>query len=431
VLTRSNYVTVTPGGVVTLTRVISYTYDPLNRLTGAYYSTGERYAYAYDAVGNRTAMTTTLGATSVTTYTYDAANRLTKVGNVVYTWDARGNLTNDGVFTYTYSAAGRMVRAQSITATLVYTYNHSGLRVAQSVPSGKSVAYAWDWVTGVPELLSDGDTLYLVGHETLGQFADSAWTYYLPDALGSVRQATDGVGAVVSSREWTPYGVEIGGAQAGLGYTGEWFDGDVGLLYLRARWYDGTTGRFTQKDPIAGLLSWGESYNAYGYAEQNSINRVDPSGLLSNETIRKSFGVGRFEDVLTIIELSGDWGYLKMLQDAEVGDRVYAGPFSWTSYLGTIECYDSSRHSPEPWYWPGPWKGGVVFVTPNREEHLVEQSKRMETYARPPDWYFLNNNQGPSPYTTKTDLGYLPDYIVGSAGYGFGVILGIGPINDF
>jgi hypothetical protein len=128
------------------------------------------------------------------------ANRLTKVGDVVYTWDARGNLSNDGVFTYTYNAAGRMVRAQSVTATLVYTYNHSGLRVAQSVESHQS-AFSWDWATGVPEMLSDGDALYLVGHETLGQW-DGAWSYYLPDALGSVRQATDGAGTVVSAREW-------------------------------------------------------------------------------------------------------------------------------------------------------------------------------------------------------------------------------------
>ena len=218
---------------MTSTRVISYTYDPLGRLVGADYSTGERYAYAYDAVGNRTAMTTTLGATSVTTYTYDAANRLTKVGNVVYTWDARGNLTNDGVFTYTYSAAGRMVGAESVTATLVYTYSADGLRVAQSVDSDVTT-FAWDLVAAVPELLSDGNAVYLVGHETLGQYAGGAWAYYLSDALGSVRQATDGVGAVVSAREWSPYGEEVGAAQAGLGYTGEWFDGAVGLQYLLA-----------------------------------------------------------------------------------------------------------------------------------------------------------------------------------------------------
>jgi YD repeat-containing protein len=36
----------------TATRAITYTYDPLNRLTATDYSTGESYAYQYDAIGN-------------------------------------------------------------------------------------------------------------------------------------------------------------------------------------------------------------------------------------------------------------------------------------------------------------------------------------------------------------------------------------------
>jgi len=311
------------------------------------------------------------------------------------------------------------VRAQSVTATLVYTYNHGGLRVAQSV-DGDPTSFSWDWATGIPEMLSDGYALYLVGRETLGQW-DDAWTYYLPDALGSVRQATDGAGAVVSAREWSPYGVEVSSAQAGLGYTGEWFDNSTGLVYLRARWYDVGAGRFTRRDPAR------LEENLYLYASGDPIDRIDPLGLLSNETIVKSFGVYTFDEVLSIIELSGDWGYLKMLQDAEVGDRVYAGTFNWTSYIGTIECYDSSRHNPEPAYWPGPWSGGVVLVTPNRELDLMDPSKLTEFTAGPPSWYYLNGNQILPAYTTKTDLGYLPDYVAGSAGYSFGFILGIGP----
>jgi len=170
------------------------------------------------------------------------------VGGVVYTWDARGNLTGDGTFTYTYNAAGRMVRAESITSTLVYTYNADGLRVVQSV-DGAATAFVWDWAAGVPELLRDGESLYLIGYDTLGWQTDSDWWYVLPDALGSVRQEADAAGAVTAVREWTPYGEEVGTAQAGLGYTGEWFDAAVGLVYLRARWYDEGTGRFTQVDP--------------------------------------------------------------------------------------------------------------------------------------------------------------------------------------
>ena len=136
---------------------------------------------------------------------------------------------SDGTFTYTYNSAGRMVQAQSVTVTLVYTYNAQGLRVAQSV-DGVETPFVWDWASGVPEMLSDGDNLYLVGHETLGQWDGSEWVYYLPDALGSIRQETDGTGDVTDSREWTPFGVEVGTVQEGLGYTGELLTGDEKTL---------------------------------------------------------------------------------------------------------------------------------------------------------------------------------------------------------
>jgi YD repeat-containing protein len=71
---------------------------------------------------------------------------------ITYTGDDRGNLTSDGVFTYTYNSAGRLVQAQSITATIVYTYTADGLRVAQAV-AGAVTTYAWDWASAVPELL--------------------------------------------------------------------------------------------------------------------------------------------------------------------------------------------------------------------------------------------------------------------------------------
>jgi YD repeat-containing protein len=83
------------------TRVITNTYDPLNRLTGTDYSTSESFAYVYDAVGNRTLMTSTtpLSGTIVTTYTYDAANRLT--------YRAR---SDDRSYTYDWSDRNQMLR---------------------------------------------------------------------------------------------------------------------------------------------------------------------------------------------------------------------------------------------------------------------------------------------------------------------------------
>jgi RHS repeat-associated protein len=226
--------------------------------------------------------------TTVTTYTYDVANRLTSIqqpaSSIAYAWDARGNLTHDGVFTYTYNAAGRMVRAQSLTATLRYTYTVDGLRVAQDV-DGAVTTFAWDWATGIPEMLSDGDKRHLVGHDTLGwEDGAGSWTYAVPDALGSVRQAVDATAAVVAAREWTPYGVEVGAPggtpQAGLGYTGEWFDASVGLQYLRARWYDSYLNHFTSSDTIVPRYHNPQSINGYIYVLGNPIRFTDPSGLV-------------------------------------------------------------------------------------------------------------------------------------------------------
>lgn len=67
---------------------------------------------------------------------------MTDAGGVTYTWDARGNLTHDGVYTYTYNAAGRMVRAESVTVTLVI-YTADGLRVAQNVDGAEKI-FTWD-----------------------------------------------------------------------------------------------------------------------------------------------------------------------------------------------------------------------------------------------------------------------------------------------
>jgi RHS repeat-associated protein len=175
------------------------------------------------------------------------------------------------------------VRAESITAMMVYTYNAAGLRVAQSV-DGDVTTFVWDWASEVPEMLSEGQAmgssvaLYLVGHETLGRWDGADWTYYLPDALGSIRQEADGTGAVMDSREWTPFGVEVGTAQEGLGYAGEWQTGYIDLLYLRSRWYAVEAGRFTTPDTILPDFQNPQSINRYAYALGNSIRYTDPTG---------------------------------------------------------------------------------------------------------------------------------------------------------
>jgi RHS repeat-associated protein len=73
--------------------------------------------------------------------------------------------------------------------------------------------------------------------------------------------------------------VEVGSAQEGLGYTGEWQDPALGLHYLRARWLDVGTGRFTQKDVWQGEYIQPLSLNPYLYVLASPATLRDPSGF--------------------------------------------------------------------------------------------------------------------------------------------------------
>jgi RHS repeat-associated protein len=61
-----------------------------------------------------------------------------------------------------------------------------------------------------------------------------------------------------------------------LGYDEQYTNADTRLVYLRAREYDPATGQFMSVDPLRAITR-----EPYSYAEDNPLNEVDPSGLLS------------------------------------------------------------------------------------------------------------------------------------------------------
>lgn len=62
---------------------------------------------------------------------------------------------------------------------------------------------------------------------------------------------------------------------------GEQFDHNAGFYYNRARWYSPNTGRFTSVDPFKGKVGVPLSQHRYLYANQNPINKKDPSGRVT------------------------------------------------------------------------------------------------------------------------------------------------------
>ena len=61
-------------------------------------------------------------------------------------------------------------------------------------------------------------------------------------------------------------------------YRGEQFDADLGLYYLRARYYNPQTGRFLSRDPEDGNPTDPKSLHKYLYAGGDPVNMIDPMG---------------------------------------------------------------------------------------------------------------------------------------------------------
>lgn len=115
------------------------------------------------------------------------------------------------------------------------------------------------------------------------QIISSAWTsgFYGYDGMGSVRQLTNVTGAVTDSYEYDAFGNSFtisGTTPNSYLYRGEQYDSDLGLYYLRARYYNPVTGRFMSRDPYDGNNILPISLHKYLYAGGDPVNRIDPSG---------------------------------------------------------------------------------------------------------------------------------------------------------
>jgi len=222
---------------------------------------------------------------------YDAADQV-----VGWTYDGAGNLLNDGSNTYTYDALKRLAQVDRTPGqTYVYTYNGDNVleREQRTGPFGWIVTYFTLDSTGngaLPERLgakvNNGTTSWYMrgwGQELSREsFSGQANTvsWYLPDRLGSVRAEMDDVGGLSTTYNYDPFGTPEGStAPEDYGFTGEPQTSLLGLVHLRARWYNTASGRFQSHDPFAGWLVRPMSLHAYMYVHDDPVNGRDPSGF--------------------------------------------------------------------------------------------------------------------------------------------------------
>jgi len=203
--------------------------------------------------------------------------------------------------TNTWDAANRLTQiAVGPKSEIVNLYNEVNDRVGQTV-DGVTTHFALD-VQGLPEVIytSEGNAYLHLPGVIMTENITGEVRYLLSDGLGSVRQAVDDTGSVVGYNEFDPYGNPIVNRQSEIvnpyGFTGEWWQSEVGLLHLRARWYAPEIGAFLSRD------AWEGSKNEYRYVNGNPINLIDPFGWYGcNST------TGRCDDGRYLCVIQGKW----------------------------------------------------------------------------------------------------------------------------
>jgi RHS repeat-associated protein len=171
-------------------------------------------------------------------------------------------------------------------------YDGDGNRVGKSV-NGVSTYYLVDDLnpTGYPQVVEELNAAgavqrqYTYGLQRISQnqFMNGAWTpsFYGYDGGGNVRQLTSSAGAVTDTYEYDAFGNKInstGTTPNNYLYRGEQFDSDLGLYYLRARYYNPLTGRFLSRDPEDGTPYDPKTLHKYLYAGGDPVNAKDPTG---------------------------------------------------------------------------------------------------------------------------------------------------------
>jgi RHS repeat-associated protein len=276
------------------TSTSSYKYTTLNQVCYAGSSNSSACssppsgatAYAYDAADNLTQMGTTQQAfnnadelcwTAVTSGSCASP----PTGATTYVYDARGNRItvtppSGGATSLSYDQANRLTAYGSIAT---YAYTGDGLRMSKTV-SGTTSQFLWDVASAVPLLLKDGSMAYVYGPGglPLEQINGSAVLWLHHDQLGSTRLVTDSTGASQATYTFDAYGkltASTGSITNPLRFAGQYWDGESNLYYLRARYYDPSTGQFLSRDPAVATTR-----EPYTYVDDNPLNGVDPSGLL-------------------------------------------------------------------------------------------------------------------------------------------------------
>jgi RHS repeat-associated protein len=223
---------------------------------------------------------------------------------LLHSVQANGNVTAAGGKSFSYDSQNELVAMTGGGTTFAAMYDAFGNRVAKSVVANgttTSTLYLVDDLnpTGYPQVVEELNgsgvvtRTYTYGLQRIDeeQVLNGTWTpsFYGYDGGGNARQLTNTAGTVTDQYEYDAFGNELtitggGSTPNNFLYRGEQWDPDLGLYYLRARYYNPLTGRFMSRDPndpqlfTSGYPTDPTYLHKYLYAGGDAINAADPNG---------------------------------------------------------------------------------------------------------------------------------------------------------
>ncbi len=231
-----------------------------------------RSDFGYDAAGNLTRATYQRnGAQQSRTFLYDAAGRLSKVA------DATGTIQEE----FMYGHDRRRVRTIEWPSTpgraprVTYTNWFGGLPLSESINN---------LVVGPVQPIQWAKDTFHAGGRTHTE-TPRGRSIFINDTRGTGAELSAGGAKVLSHRASRPFGTESDASVGGDDnerFTTYKRSLVTGLDYAVNRFYSPELARFTQVDPLgSGAFRVGDSQslNAYSYARNDPIGRIDPEGL--------------------------------------------------------------------------------------------------------------------------------------------------------
>jgi RHS repeat-associated protein len=224
---------------------------------------GEGPANGHDAQGNLQRIYGKLGdSRTLLTMTYDALARVTSLGDSA----------NANTQTYGYDDEGLRIKiVDAATGKTTYNiYNEARQLIAQYEKVG----------TG--SVMWKKDIVY-IGTKEVAEVSTTGTSITLVDHLGSPRYLWAGSGGV-TPQKFLPFGEQLGDptsvSKFAKGFTNHEQTDQSGLIYMQARFYLPTYGRFLSPDPARDQhFEETQTWNIYSYVQNCPTMRVDPSGM--------------------------------------------------------------------------------------------------------------------------------------------------------